>query len=133
MSGPIILGLETSCDETAIGVVRGGVVLSNVLSSQVDEHARFGGVVPEVAARGPGRAVRSLPRAWGDCETVGATIDDAAGEAFDKVARFLGLGFPGGPAIDRASDGGDAGSIDFPRALGGRPPHLSLCRPQTRV
>ena len=51
MSGPIILGLETSCDETAVGVVRDGVVLSNVLSSQVDEHARFGGIVPEVAAR----------------------------------------------------------------------------------
>jgi hypothetical protein len=60
MSGPIILGLETSCDETAVGVVRDGVVLSNVLSSQVDEHARFGGIVPEVAARAHVEAIRSL-------------------------------------------------------------------------
>ena len=56
-------------------------------------------------------------RAWGDYETLGHTIDDAAGEAFDKLARFMGLGFPGGPAIDAASDGGDREAVTFPRAL----------------
>jgi len=208
----IILGLETSCDETAVGVVRDGVLLSNVMSSQVDEHARFGGVVPEVAARAHVEAIRSLThralrdagihqldldavaatrgpglagalmvgfsygkalawalgkpfigidhmeghlfaptlehsrfeppaivllasgghsqivhaRAWGDYEVIGSTIDDAAGEAFDKVARFLGLGFPGGPAIDLAAEGGDPAAIEFPRALPDRPTDLSF-------
>ncbi|HEX5631218.1 MAG TPA: tRNA (adenosine(37)-N6)-threonylcarbamoyltransferase complex transferase subunit TsaD [Acidimicrobiia bacterium] len=219
MRGPVILGVETSCDETAIGVVADGVVLANVLSSQVDEHARFGGIVPEVAARAHVEAIRSLThralrdaglhqlevdavaatqgpglagalmvgfaygktlawalgkpfigvdhmeghlfaptldhpdfeppaivllasgghsqivhaRAWGDYETVGSTIDDAAGEAFDKVARFLGLGFPGGPAIDRASDGGNPKAIDFPRALPDRPTDLSFSGLKTAV
>ena len=200
---PTVLAFETSCDETAVAVVRGSTVLSNVLSSQVDMHARFGGVVPEIAARahvesirslthralveagihpddldgiaatqGPGLVgallvgfsfakatawARQLPfvgidhmeghlmaprlefkafappavvllasgghsqvvhvRGWGEYEVLGQTIDDAAGEAFDKVARFMGLGYPGGPAIDQTSDGGDPKAVAFPRPL----------------
>jgi N6-L-threonylcarbamoyladenine synthase len=199
-----ILGIETSCDETAAAVVSGGVaVLSSVVSSQVDLHARFGGVVPEIASRahvdlitpvvaealveagvdgdgidavaatvGPGligsllvgvSAAKALALVWGvpfvgvnhleahvyaafleepDLEPplvvlmvsgghtmlvamedhgryrlLGQTIDDAAGEAFDKVARFLGLGYPGGPAIDRLAMDGDPTAIAFPRAM----------------
>ncbi|WKZ82206.1 MAG: tRNA (adenosine(37)-N6)-threonylcarbamoyltransferase complex transferase subunit TsaD [Acidimicrobiia bacterium] len=214
-----ILGLETSCDETAAAVVRDGTVLSNVLSSQVDEHARFGGVVPEVAARAHVEAIRSLThkalrdagvhqmdldavaatrgpglagalmvgfsygkalawalgkpfvgidhmeghlfaprlehdgfqppavvllasgghsqivhmRSWGEYEVVGATIDDAAGEAFDKLARFLGLGYPGGPAIDREAEGGDPSSVSFPRAIPDRPTDFSFSGLKTAV
>jgi N6-L-threonylcarbamoyladenine synthase len=216
---PLILGLETSCDETAAAVVRGREVLSSVLASQVDVHARFGGIVPEVAARAHVEAIRSLThralrdagvhpvdldavaatrgpglagalmvgfaygktlawalakpflgidhmeghlfaprlehedygppvvailasgghsqivlmRDWGDYETLGSTIDDAAGEAFDKLARFLGLGFPGGPAIDRESEGGDPGSVAFPRALADRPYDFSFSGLKTAV
>ncbi len=219
MSGPVVLGIETSCDETAVAVVAGRQVLSNVLASQVDEHARFGGVVPEVAARAHIESIRPLAhraireagvhpddldavaatrgpglvgalvvgfafgkamawalgkpfvgvdhmeghlfaprlehagyeppavvllasgghsqivhaRAWGDYEVLGATIDDAAGEAFDKLARFLGLGFPGGPAIDAHSEGGDPGSVDFPRALPDRPYDFSFSGLKTAV
>ncbi len=197
-----ILGFETSCDETGVGLVRDGELLSDALASSVQEHARFGGVVPEVAARahvqalvptvhralaeagvrpseidavavtaGPGLAgplmvgvaaakayalgldvplygvhhlaahvavdtleSGPLPEecvallvsgghssllAVGDLghqeiEVLGATVDDAAGEAYDKVARLLGMGFPGGPEIDRAAANGE-GTIDFPR------------------
>ncbi len=216
---PTILAFETSCDETAVAVVRGTEAMSNVLSSQVDLHARFGGVVPEVAARahvesirslthhalkeagvhpddldgvaataGPGLVgallvghsfakatawARQLPfvgidhmeghlmapriqfeefippavvllasgghsqivhvRDWGGYETLGHTIDDAAGEAFDKLARVMGLGFPGGPAIDLASDGGDPGAVSFPRALQDRPFHFSFSGLKTSV
>ncbi len=216
---PTILAFETSCDETAVAVVRGTEILSNVLSSQVDLHARFGGVVPEVAARAHIEAIRSLthealrkagvhpddldgvaatagpglvgallvghsfakatawarrlpfvgidhmeghlmaPRLqyeefqpplvgllasgghsqivhvteWGDYETLGATIDDAAGEAFDKLARVMGLGFPGGPAIDAASDEGDPAAVDFPRALSDRPYDFSFSGLKTSV
>ena len=216
---PTILAFETSCDETAVAVVRGNEALSNVLSSQVDLHARFGGVVPEVAARAHVESIRSLthqalteagvhptdldgvaatagpglvgallvghsfakatawarqlpfvgvdhmeghlmaPRLefgdftppavvllasgghsqivhvsdWGEYETLGRTIDDAAGEAFDKLARVMGLGFPGGPAIDAASDGGDPGAVDFPRALRDRPYHFSFSGLKTSV
>jgi N6-L-threonylcarbamoyladenine synthase len=216
---PTILAFETSCDETAVAVVRGNEALSNVLSSQVDLHARFGGVVPEVAARAHVEAIRSLthralteagvhpsdldgvaatagpglvgallvghsyakatawarqlpfvgidhmeghlmaPRLqfpdfippavvllasgghsqivhvtdWGEYETLGQTIDDAAGEAFDKLARVMGLGFPGGPAIDRASEGGDAGAVAFPRALPERRYHFSFSGLKTSV
>ena len=199
-----ILGIETSCDETAAAVVADGQqVLSSVVSSQVDLHAAFGGVVPELASRahvelltpviaqsmleagvegaglgavaatvGPGlvgsllvglSAAKALALVWGvpfvgvnhleghiyasfleepDLEPplvvllvsgghtmliameghgryrlLGATLDDAAGEAYDKVARFLGLGYPGGPAIDRLAMTGDASAIDFPRGL----------------
>jgi N6-L-threonylcarbamoyladenine synthase len=200
----VVLGIETSCDETAAALVMGGVdVLSSVVSSQVDLHAQYGGVVPEVASRahldllnpviaravveagideqridavaatvGPGligallvgvSAAKALALTWdvpfvgvnhmeahlyasfledptlelpmvvllvsgghtmlvemrdhGDYRVLGQTIDDAAGEAFDKVARFLGLGYPGGPAIDRVAMEGDPTAIAFPRAL----------------
>ncbi len=201
-----VLGLETSCDETAAAVVVGGrFVRSSIVSSQVDLHARYGGVVPEIASRahleligpvleealaavpvrldgldavaacrGPGLAgallvgvsaakalalVTGLPyvgvnhleahlyAAWleqpdlepplavllvsgghtllvvmeshGHYRVVGGTVDDAAGEAYDKVARFLGLGYPGGPAIDRLAATGDPEAIRFPRAMPG--------------
>jgi N6-L-threonylcarbamoyladenine synthase len=216
---PLILAFETSCDETAVAVVRGSDPLSNVLGSQVELHARFGGVVPEVAARahvesirllthqalneagihpadldgvaataGPGLVgallvghsfakatawARQLPfvgidhmeghlmaprlqfegleppmvsllasgghsqivhvTAWGEYDTVGSTIDDAAGEAFDKLARVMGLGFPGGPAIDQASEGGDAAAVAFPRALPDRPFDFSFSGLKTSV
>jgi N6-L-threonylcarbamoyladenine synthase len=218
MSGPTVLAFETSCDETGVAVVRGREVLSNVIGSQVDLHARFGGVVPEVAARahvesirslshralgeagvhpddldgvaatqGPGLVgpllvgfsfakamawARQLPfvgvdhmeghltapvlesdfeppavallasgghsqlvhvKAWGDYEVLGETIDDAAGEAFDKLARYLGLGFPGGPAIDAASDGGDPTALDLPRPLRDRPLDFSFSGLKTAV
>jgi N6-L-threonylcarbamoyladenine synthase len=203
-----VLGLETSCDETAAAVVGDGRhVLSSVVASQIDLHARFGGVVPEIASRahvdligpviadalgeaalevdsldavaachGPGLAgallvgvsaakalalVGDVPyvgvnhleahlyAAWledpelvpplavlvasgghtllvivdghGAYRVVGQTVDDAAGEAFDKVARFLGLGYPGGPVIDRLATDGDPEAIAFPRAMPGEP------------
>ena len=204
-----VLGLETSCDETAASVVRltGGraEVLSSVVHSQIDDHAAYGGVVPEIAARshvemiaevtrgamaeadmgydgldgiaataGPGLVggvmvglsfgkaaalARGLPlvavnhleghavsarlgaevaypfllllvsgghcqllevRGVGDMSRIGATIDDAAGEAFDKIAKALGLGYPGGPALERLAVQGDGSKIDLPRALLGR-------------
>lgn len=204
MSEPLVLGIETSCDETAIGIVRGRALLANVIASSVDDHARFGGVVPEIASRAhleailPSleRAVSEADIALSDIDAVavtagpglvgallvgvatagglaqglgkplygvnhlaahisvdylthsapleptiallvsgghssllridditdsvtklGATMDDAAGEAFDKIARLLDLGFPGGPAIDRISRDGHASAIDFPRGL----------------
>ena len=200
----VILGIETSCDETAAAIVVGGTdVRSSVVSSQVDLHARYGGVVPEIASRahvelltpvvaqavveaavdessieavaatnGPGlvgsllvgvSAAKSLALVWdvpfvavnhleahlyaafledpslelpvvvlvvsgghtllvemrehGRYRLLGSTVDDAAGEAFDKVARFLGLGYPGGPAIDRLAMDGDPSAIRFPRAM----------------
>jgi len=216
---PLVLAFETSCDETAVAVVQGTTSLSNVLSSQIDLHARFGGVVPEVAARAHVEAIRSLThhalneagvhpadldgvaatagpglvgallvghsfakatawarqlpfvgidhmeghlmaprlqfeefappavallasgghsqivhvREWGEYETLGSTIDDAAGEAFDKLARVMGLGFPGGPAIDAASEGGDRSAVDFPRALADRPFQFSFSGLKTSV
>jgi N6-L-threonylcarbamoyladenine synthase len=72
-------------------------------------------------------------KGWGDYETLGQTIDDAAGEAFDKLARVMGLGFPGGPAIDAASSGGDPGAVAFPRALPDRPYHFSFSGLKTSV
>lgn len=216
---PLVLAFETSCDETAVAVVRGTEALSNVISSQVDLHERFGGVVPEVAARAHVESIRSLthqalneagvhpddldgiaatagpglvgallvghsfakatawarqlpfvgidhmeghlmaPRlqfedftppavvllasgghsqivhvsGWGEYETLGQTIDDAAGEAFDKLARFMGLDFPGGPAIDRVSQDGDRTAVEFPRALADRPYHFSFSGLKTSV
>jgi tRNA N6-adenosine threonylcarbamoyltransferase len=201
---PLVLGIETSCDETGVGVVRGRTLLADAVASSVEEHARFGGVVPEVASRahleamvptieracetagiemydvdaiavtsGPGlagallvgvAAAKALAIGLGKpiygvnhlaahvavdqlehgalpepciallvsgghssllkvtdvtlgVEPLGATIDDAAGEAFDKVARLLGLPFPGGPYIDRAAGSGSAVAISFPRGL----------------
>jgi N6-L-threonylcarbamoyladenine synthase len=200
----LILGIETSCDETAAALVMGGTdVVSSVVSTQIDLHAQYGGVVPEIASRahldmlnpiiaraiveagvddrridavactvGPGligallvgvSAAKTLALAWdvpfigvnhheahlysafledpllqfplvvllvsgghtmiiemrdhGQYRLIGRTIDDAAGEAFDKVARFLGLGYPGGPAIDREARQGDPEAIAFPRAM----------------
>ena len=200
----LVLGIETSCDETAAALVLGGHdVASSVVSTQVDLHAAFGGVVPEIASRahleslnpiiaraiveagvdearidavactiGPGligallvgvSAAKSLALVWdvpfvgvhhheahlysafleepdlefplvvllasgghtmliemqdhGRYRLLGRTIDDAAGEAFDKVARFLDLGYPGGPAIDREAMSGDPTAIAFPRAM----------------
>ena len=204
-----VLGLETSCDETAASVVRltGGraEVLSSVVHSQIDDHAAYGGVVPEIAARshvemiaevtrramaeadmgydgldgiaataGPGLVggvmvglsfgkaaalARGLPlvavnhleghavsarlgaevaypfllllvsgghcqllevRGIGDMSRIGGTIDDAAGEAFDKIAKALGLGYPGGPALEKLAASGDGSRFDLPRALLGR-------------
>ena len=200
----VILAIETSCDETAAAVVMGGNdVLSSVVSTQIDLHAQYGGVVPEIAGRahldllnpviaqairesgiderrinavaathGPGligalligvSAAKALALTWevpyigvnhleahlyaglledptlemplvvllvsgghtmliemrghGQYKLLGRTIDDAAGEAFDKVARFLGLGYPGGPAIDAIARTGDPRAISFPRAM----------------
>jgi len=220
--GPLVLGIESSCDETGVGIVRGTQLLTNTVSSSMEEHVRFGGVIPEIASRahldafvptlrealaeagvtledidaiavtsGPGLAGalmvgvcaakalavatgkplyainhlvahvgvglletddggpqapagalpgfqpgRSLPEnlgallvsgghteilrirnITGDVELLGSTIDDAAGEAYDKVARLLGLGYPGGPAIDKLARTGNAKAIRFPRGL----------------
>ncbi|CAB4903899.1 unannotated protein [freshwater metagenome] len=200
----LVLGIETSCDETAVGIVDDRKLLANVISSSVEQHARFGGVVPEVASRahleamqqvvkqalkdaclsikdidaiavtaGPGligallvgvSSASGLALALGkplygvnhlsahiavdqldnsnqiqpaiallvsgghssilqvnnlatDVVVKGATIDDAAGEAFDKIARLMGLGFPGGPLIDKQALTGDRTAINFPRGL----------------
>ncbi|MEV0967173.1 MULTISPECIES: tRNA (adenosine(37)-N6)-threonylcarbamoyltransferase complex transferase subunit TsaD [Microtetraspora] len=199
---PIVLGIETSCDETGVGLVRGHTLLANTIASSMEEHARFGGVVPEVASRahleamaptvesalakaglrfsdvdavavtaGPGLAGALLvgvaaakayalglgvplygvnhlaahvavdqlehgplpkpsiallvsgghsslllvPDVAHDVISLGSTVDDAAGEAFDKVARVLGLPFPGGPHIDRSATSGSGTAIAFPR------------------
>ncbi len=201
---PLVLGIETSCDETGVGIVRGTTLLADEVASSVAEHARFGGVVPEIASRahleamvptvrralrtagvrlqdldaiavtaGPGlvgallvgvaaakayavaldkplygvnhlaghvavdvlehgplpepavamlvsgghSSILLVPDLAREVQPLGATVDDAAGEAFDKVARLLGLGFPGGPAVDRLSTSGDPGAIAFPRAM----------------
>ena len=204
MSGPLVLGIESSCDETGVGIVRGHTLLADAVASSVQEHARFGGVVPEVASRahleamvptiqracaqagvalrdldaiavtsGPGLSGALLvglasakalalaldkplygvnhlashvavdivehgplpeptaallvsgghsnlllvPDITDDIQSLGSTIDDAAGEAFDKVARVLGLPFPGGPHIDRMAREGDPAYVTFPRGL----------------
>lgn len=226
-SQPLVLGIESSCDETGVGIVRGTTLLTNTVSSSMDEHVRFGGVIPEIASRahldafvptlrqalsdagvtlddvdsiavtsGPGLAgalmvgvcaAKALAVATGkplyainhlvahvgvglldgnplnaatpdggpspsrgdgagdaprlpgnlgallvsgghteilkinsitdDVQLLGSTIDDAAGEAYDKVARILGLGYPGGPAIDKLARAGNAKAIRFPRGL----------------
>jgi tRNA threonylcarbamoyl adenosine modification protein TsaD/ribosomal-protein-alanine acetyltransferase len=200
----LVLAIETSCDETAAAVLRGGhEVLSSVVASQVDFHRRFGGVVPEIASRkhteaivgvvdealeiagvglhelsaiavtyGPGLVgalvvgvayakalamATGLPLvgvnhleghlfanmladptiepplvallvsggntllvhvpAWGEYHTLGSTVDDAVGEAFDKVAKALGLGYPGGPVLSKLAEQGDPAAIRFPRAM----------------
>ena len=200
---PLVLGIESSCDDTGVAFVRGQTLLADVVASSMDEHARFGGIVPEVASRahleaiGPTLAAASeqagrdlpdvdaiavtcgpglagsllvgvaaakalalaldkplyginhlighvavdqlehgpLPRCVAllvsgghtnllavrdiatDVVSLGSTLDDAAGEAFDKVARLLGLGYPGGPVIDRTARDGDPSAIRFPRGL----------------
>jgi N6-L-threonylcarbamoyladenine synthase len=204
MSAPLVLGIETSCDETAIGIVRGRTLLANEIASSAQDHARFGGVVPEIASRAHleamipalDRALKSARVSLKDIDAVavtagpglvgallvgtstaaalalaldkplfgvnhlaahisvdylthdnpldptiallvsgghssilqinditssvtslGSTMDDAAGEAFDKIARVMGLGFPGGPAVDLEAKSGDANAINFPRGL----------------
>jgi N6-L-threonylcarbamoyladenine synthase len=204
MSAPLVLGIETSCDETAIGIVRGRSLLANEIASSVQEHARFGGVVPEIASRahleamipaldralktakvslkdidavavtaGPGlvgallvgtstaaalalaldkplfgvnhlaahisvdylthdnpldptiallvsgghSSILQINDITSSVTSLGSTMDDAAGEAFDKIARVMGLGFPGGPAVDLEAKSGDANAINFPRGL----------------
>lgn len=207
MSEPLVLGIESSCDETGVGIVRGRTLLANEVASSVDLHVRFGGVVPEVASRAHLSAiVPALERAAATADAdladvdaiavtagpglmgalvvgiasakalsayldkplygvnhlvghvavdlldhgelpmpslallvsgghtsllyvediatkiteVGSTIDDAAGEAYDKVARILGLPYPGGPVIDKAAQDGDPTAIRFPRGLTAR-------------
>ena len=204
MSDPLILGIETSCDETGVALVRGRELLADVTASSMDEHSRYGGIIPEIASRahlqafvptldaaleaadvdlgdvdaiavtaGPGlvgsltvgsAAAKSLALATGtplygvnhvighaavdelvhgafperfvalvvsgghtsllavrdiatDVEELGQTLDDAAGEAFDKVGRLLGLPYPGGPHVDRLARTGDPAAIRFPRGL----------------
>jgi len=204
MSQPLILGIETSCDETAIGIVKGRTLLANEIASSVQEHARFGGVVPEIASRahleamipsldralktakvslhdidaiavtaGPGlvgallvgtstaaaiamaldkplygvnhlaahisvdylthdkpieptiallvsgghSSILQINDITSSITSLGSTMDDAAGEAFDKIARVMGLGFPGGPAIDLEAKNGESSAISFPRGL----------------
>ena len=204
MSAPLVLGIETSCDETAIGIVRGRTLLANEIASSVQEHARFGGVVPEIASRahleamipaldralvsakislkdidaiavtaGPGlvgallvgtstaaglalaldkplygvnhlaahisvdylthdrppeptiallvsgghSSILQIDDITSSVTSLGSTMDDAAGEAFDKIARVMGLGFPGGPAVDHEAKSGDKSAVNFPRGL----------------
>ena len=204
MSQPLVLGIETSCDETAIGIVRGRTLLANEIASSVQEHARFGGVVPEIASRahveamipaldralktakvslndidaisvtaGPGlvgallvgtstaaaialaldkplygvnhlaahisvdylthdkpldptiallvsgghSSILQINDITSSVTSLGSTMDDAAGEAFDKIARVMGLGFPGGPAVDLEAKSGNRDAINFPRGL----------------
>jgi|UniRef100_UPI004048FAA0 N6-L-threonylcarbamoyladenine synthase len=204
MSQPLVLGIETSCDETAIGIVRGRTLLANEIASSVQEHARFGGVVPEIASRahveamipaldralktakvslndvdaiavtaGPGlvgallvgtstaaaialaldkplygvnhlaahisvdylthdkpldptiallvsgghSSILQINDITSSVTSLGSTMDDAAGEAFDKIARVMGLGFPGGPAVDLEAKNGVRDAINFPRGL----------------
>ncbi|MFF5877325.1 tRNA (adenosine(37)-N6)-threonylcarbamoyltransferase complex transferase subunit TsaD [Streptomyces californicus] len=139
----MVLGVESSCDETGVGIVSGGRLLAHVVASSMDEHARFGGVVPEIAARahlqaftpvvrealaqaGIGLrgvdavAVTTGPGLSGALQVglAGAkSLAYAAGECFDKVARVFGLPYPGGPAIDRAARDGDPRAVAFPRPL----------------
>ena len=204
MSQPLVLGIETSCDETAIGIVKGRTLLANEIASSVQEHARFGGVVPEIASRahveamipaldralktakvslndvdaiavtaGPGlvgallvgtstaaaialaldkplygvnhlaahisvdylthdkpldptiallvsgghSSILQINDITSSVTSLGSTMDDAAGEAFDKIARVMGLGFPGGPAVDLEAKSGNRDAINFPRGL----------------
>lgn len=218
---PLVLGIETSCDETGVGLVRGERLLAEGLASSVDEHVRFGGVVPEVASRahleamvptieralneagarpgdvdavavtaGPGlpgallvgvaaakayalaldkpvfgvnhlaahvavdklehgslpqpcvallvsgghSSLLLVPDVATGVRSLGATVDDAAGEAFDKIARLLDLPFPGGPSIERAAAGGDPTAITFPRGkLGDGTPDFSFAGLKTAV
>jgi tRNA N6-adenosine threonylcarbamoyltransferase len=206
-ASPVVLGIESSCDETGVGLVRDGRLLGDAVATSMDEHARFGGVVPEIAARAHVHAVAPAVRAALDAAGLrradigavavttgpglssalqvgvaaakgfafaldvplygvhhlaghvaadtlehgplpnpcvvlivsgghtslllvrdlardrivhlGDTLDDAAGECFDKVARVFGLPYPGGPAVDRAARDGDPGAVAFPRALSG--------------
>ncbi|MGO4284699.1 tRNA (adenosine(37)-N6)-threonylcarbamoyltransferase complex transferase subunit TsaD [Bosea sp. TAB14] len=172
-----VLGIETTCDETAAAIVsieRSGEsrILSNEVLSQIAAHAAYGGVVPEIAARAHVEAIdRIIARAFahadlkptarltddlafpyllllvsgghtqllavrgvGDYLKLGGTIDDAVGEAFDKIAKMLALPYPGGPSVEREAAKGDPERFDFPRPLQGRPtPDFSLSGLKTAV
>src|SRR5215212_74104 len=128
-----VLGIETTCDETAAAVVAlggdgRGEILSNEILSQIAEHAAYGGVVPEIAARAHVEVVdRLIARAL-------ATAGDAIGEAFDKVAKLLGLAYPGGPQVEREAASGNPERFAFPRPMLGRPnPDFSLSGLKTAV
>ena len=117
----IVLGIESSCDDSAAAILRDGALVASVVSSQDAVHGPYGGVVPELASRHHVRNVlpvidAALARAAGDYACLGRTRDDAVGEAFDKAATMLGLGYPGGPVIDRLARDGDPTAIRFPRA-----------------
>ncbi|MGW9378384.1 tRNA (adenosine(37)-N6)-threonylcarbamoyltransferase complex transferase subunit TsaD [Streptomyces albidoflavus] len=139
MAGTVVLGIESSCDETGAGLVRDGRLLGQALASSMDEHARFGGVVPEIAARAHlqafapvvrealGRAGLGLDEVGAVAVTTGPGLSGAlqvglAGAktlAHSQAARLFGLPYPGGPAIDRAAGEGDPGAVAFPRPLTG--------------
>ena len=136
----LILAIESSCDETAAAVVKNGrTILSNIINSQIAIHTEYGGVVPEIASRKHIENINPVIRMaldeagvtldvsgghthlvkvndYGKFEIIGRTRDDAAGEAFDKVARAIGLGYPGGPKIDKIAKEGNPEAIVFPRA-----------------
>ena len=155
----LVLAIESSCDETAVAIIDAdGNMLANQVSTQIDFHARFGGVVPEIASRKHVEVIVSVvdaaledaaaslgledgaiapseltavgvtqgPGLVGALvvgvafEVLGETLDDAVGEAFDKVAKALGLGYPGGPIISKLAETGNPKAIDFPRALNSR-------------
>jgi len=156
-----VIGIETSCDDTGVAVYDSEQgLLAHVLYSQIETHAEYGGVVPELAARdhirkviplvdaalkqagcesesidaiaytcGPGLAglvsgghtLLAQVTAIGEYKILGETLDDAVGEAFDKTAKILGLGYPGGPAISRVAEQGDATRFTFPRPMIDRP------------
>jgi len=128
-----VLGIETSCDETGVAIYdseRG--LLGHALHSQVALHAEHGGVVPELASRDHVRKLVPLLHtldftqlvqvgAPGHYRLLGESVDDAAGEAFDKTAKLLGLGYPGGPALARLAERGDPQRFRFPRPMTNRP------------
>lgn len=131
----IILGIETSCDETSAAILVNGTELrSHIISSQITTHQKYGGVVPEIASRehslhqdiefpllallvSGGHTHLIFFEAHGQFKVLGHTRDDASGEALDKVARTLGLGYPGGPQIQRIAQEGNAQAFKFPRAM----------------
>ena len=129
MSEPIVLGIESTCDETAAAIVQGRTLRSNVVASSMEEHARYGGVIPEIASRAHAeafvpcvsQALSDAGLGLGDVDAIavsaGTTLDDAAGECFDKVARLLGFPYPGGPHIDRHAQLGDPKAIKVPQGL----------------
>ena len=115
----MLLAIETSCDDTCAAVLDGPRILSSLISSQAAAHEGFGGVVPEVAARH--HLELAAPVVEAALREAGVTLDDAAGEAFDKSARLLGLGYPGGPAVQREAEGGDPEAFEMPVAMSRNP------------
>src|SRR5207253_3248592 len=134
ISPTIILGLESSCDDSAVALVTSDrEILAQAVVGQNAAHQPYGGVVPEIAARAhveilPGLIRQLLEvRGVGDYRRLATTIDDAAGEAFDKAAKLLGLAYPGGPAIEELAKSGNASAVPLPRPLvGSSEPHFSF-------